>query len=825
MHPSLLKLAKFCVAWLLAVCCHTAFSAENVSRAGPVITVEVQRGAEKLPISKVDHLRKGDQLWVHAERSGLIQDPWLLVLAVVTPTANLVSTQGFDLKSTERGASIEITDDAQVPVIVLAPQVKTFFGLGTSFQQSADLIAAAIKADPQRFVDLQKIDQIDKTINTLKVGLDTLVQTLKPADAVDATKAMAAKFGAKTIDPDCLKGGTVDTRCVATSIVSNQDLKIPSLQDLGSMAQPFVTNALSPDLLVNVRLVVATSAFLATKYRDQYDLAPSSAQRDGDSGKLRLFTNSKFQSGDLKTAYVYVPSWYAGDQAQLSLPKAPLACIATGRLPVQIAGQLPMGNYWHGWNLSLSAQGSAEPVMKLDALNFSPERGFMDIHFKDKAAELKRHGYLLEASLTGFYAFDAIRRVDFSVALPGSASLKESMIGLNAMIAGDKVRLGFVSEAVSACISGISLRSGKQLTQASRSDIDATQWDLDLKDVAASSSQIEIDQVGGGRQIIPVKVLQRRAYLTRLEHFDLEPVLYASGDNLDRIDHIQVGTGVCLASTEPTPASRASRSFTCPEQWARNADLPSQATLHYLDQEPQPETVPLRLTGPRPLMKIGGGRNALVTVLSANAFKWGLDLNDALVSSDSGLSAQLVSPHGYKLQRGNYTMQLKFVDDPVTESGPITVSLQADYVHNELHTRRPIDFKGSQLPDIVSPLLYRVLHQPSGLASDWKSLERSLIGLPSIGAIECQGTDQNLLLHGNQLDQIDWASNDPTVGASPTDTTGPGFAKLARCADGICLGIRELSEDGRLKVKLRWIDDRIFDLKLASAPRCDHSSK
>ena len=807
------------LAGLLLAFSALAGAADNRSHAGPVITVQVQRGAEQLPMARVDHLHRGDRLLVTADRSGVAQGAWLVLLALAVPHANQVTSQRYALTDGDTVASIDITDDQQIPIIVIAPQVKTFFGLGTSFNQSADLIADAISADPQRFIDLQKIDQIDNAIATLKSGLDALVQKLQPADAIDATKTMAAKFGATSIDPDCLKGGVVDTRCVATSIVSNQDLKSPSLVELGSIAQPFVNNALSPDMLANVRLVAATSAFLANKYRDQYDFAPSSAQRDKDGGKLRLFSNGNFKGGDIKTAYVYVPSWYAGEPPQLRVDSQPMRCLAAGSLHLSVQGPLPLGNYWHDWSLRLRAAGASDSVLQLDALQFNPETGTMDIDLQDHEAELAQHGEQLTASLTGKYAFDAVTLPDFTVALPSSADLSSRLSGLESLVAGDKVQLRFAPEAVDVCVQSLRLTANTTELQAQRASADSGIFEFDLKDLPAGDAVLEITQVGAAQQSFPVRILQRRAHLARLEHFDQEPVLHASGENLDRIDVIQLGADSCVATDAAAPA-RSSRNFVCPDAWSDNADLPKQATIHYLQQEPQPEKVRLKLSAARPLVALGSSKTALLAVLSPNAYRWGLELDDALVSSDSGLSVQLTPLHGNKLARGSYSMQLRFADDPVTEQNPISVFLMADYVHNELRTRRPVDFKGSQLPNIVNPLQYRVLQQPSGLASDWKPLPRALVSLPAIGNLECDAKSQGLLIHGSQLDQIDWASNDLALDRTPADTSGASFAKLSSCADGLCLRIPQLAANGHLKVKVHWIDDRVFEVSFPPLPSC-----
>ena len=428
-----------CVATFLALVCPGAIAAATTVHAGPDIRVMVQRGAQTLPLDLVDHLRRGDQLRVSVARetltTGAFKGPWLLVVALVSPGDKQVSAQRFDLSAKNLTGTIEVADDAQVPVLVVAPQIKTFFGLGTSFQQSADLIVDALNADPQRFIDLQKIDQVDKAISSLQSGLDALVQTLKPEDVVDATKAVAAKFGAKTIDPDCLKSGVVDTRCVATSIVSSQDLKIPSASDLGAMAQPLLLNALSADLLLNVRLVAATSSFLAAKFHDQYEMAPSAAHRDVANGVLHLYSSIAFKNGDIKTAYVFVPSGYGGTAPLLARAAGRMECLASGRIPLNLTDPIPPQNYWHDWHLKVA--GSAAD-WTWDGLQFNPETGDLRWEPAGQMAVMRQQGFQVHVRLDAQYAFDAITPLEWDAAVPSAAPLQAQLGGLETLISGSR---------------------------------------------------------------------------------------------------------------------------------------------------------------------------------------------------------------------------------------------------------------------------------------------------------------------------------------------------------------------------------------------------
>jgi hypothetical protein len=170
--------------------------------------------------------------------------------------------------------------------------------------------------------------------------------------------------------------------------------------------------------------------------------------------------------------------------------------------------------------------------------------------------------------------------------------------------------------------------------------------------------------------------------------------------------------------------------------------------------------------------------------------------------------------------RGNYVLQLKFADDPVTELAPLSFPLMDNRLHNELRTRGPVTFAGVTLPSVVNPLWYRIQHKPSGLAGDWTPLNRSILSLPLLGKVTCHQSSGTLRIEGNQLYEIDWASNDAGR-TSATDPVVPGsLASLDKCERGLCLAIDKLTPDKKLRVKVHWIDDRLFDVGFADMPVC-----
>ncbi len=798
-----------------------AASAATTTHAGPVLTVTVQRGEDRLPIFYVDKLQKGDQIHVTTDRSGNTRGAWALVLALASPTSNAVTARPFDLTAKDVEASISITADDQVPILVIAPQIKTLFGLSTSFDQSAGLIVDAITNDPQRFIALQKIEQINLAITSLTSGLDALVLTLKAEQAVESAKTVASKFGVKSVDPECFKSGAVDTRCVATSIVSSRDLSLPSIVELGSLAQPFAAATLPPDILANVRLVAAASSFLSNKYRDQYDFAPSFARRESGADTLQLLANARFQNGDIKTAYVYVPSWFSGKQPELSINARQTPCLASGELPLLTKGQLPLTNFWHGWTLSLHAVGEGAEVARIDGVSVHPEKGILVFATDALPTYTGSNPPALEARLRGRYAFTSVTLGPVRVAVPWHGDPQDQMQGLGSLVSGDKATIRFADGQAMACAERVTLVA-KGAALATAPVAAAGTMELDLKTVDAGDAALDILQTGGAKLALPVRILPRRARVARVERHELENDVTVCGEHLDRIESLTTNDKVCTPGAESyQPLPPGARRFVCPPEVAPDGSFPARLRVVHLGQDPPAFETSVTRVAARPHVALVSGKHLPLIVLSTKAVQWGLALKDSLVSEDSGLALVLRVDNGYKLVRGTYAMQLKFGDEPPAEQAPFTVPLMADLAHNELRTRSPINFQTAHLPSITNPVWFRVTHQPSGFASDWLPVNKSVISLPSFGTAVCRADGKGLQIPGSQLDLIDWASRDMarTVSRDPPPS-GPDLANLAPCDKGLCLNIDKLGAGKRLKVKVQWINDRLFDVNIPVAPTC-----
>ncbi|HEX8957577.1 MAG TPA: hypothetical protein VF798_14950, partial [Burkholderiaceae bacterium] len=578
---------------------------------GPMLTAYVQRGSERLPLFLVDHLKKGDRITVASNKSDKSAGSWLLVLAAITPADNSVQAAKFDLTESIGPAYIDIASDDEVPVLVLAPQVRTLFGIHTSFSESSALIVDALKSDPQRFIDLQKIDEVNHAIALVSAALDAAIQSQKPDQAVPTAKALAAKFGARSVDPSCFKDGEVNTRCVAVEIVTNKDLSLPD--EMWAGAGPNASAARIPvDLSATLKIVTEAGTYLTNKYGDNYDFAPSSGRRVG-SEVIQLVTSARFKNGDLKTAYVYVPSWFAGKPPEISFPADSAACLSRNEFRATLKGKLPLANYWHDWKLTLHAADSPQAVAEFDDLDFRPDQGIFRFDFQHASHELPADGKVYDATLMGKFGFADVQTAPFRVRISSGSGLPEKISGLDTLVAGEHAKLRVGGTAGDGCVEQLALLAdGKTLATSSNNTRD--ELTADLSKAEPGPATLEIRQYGLARQDLPVTIRKPRAHLQRLVHFDLETDVTVYGDKLERIASLQAGREECKpAMGEDLPGTPGARVFTCPADMAANASFPAQVTVVHVEQDPASFSFPATKIAARPHMTVEGPARSIVT--------------------------------------------------------------------------------------------------------------------------------------------------------------------------------------------------------------------
>ncbi len=787
-------------------------SAQDVIHHGPSLQVSVQREGVVLPLARVNRLRAGDKLFVQPELETLAKGDWVLLLAQVSPTGNKVSSRYFSVQEMKGPAELEITAENQVPVIILAPQLRNLFGLYTSLSESANLLNEVLHADPQRFYDLQKVDQINQAIQALSDSLIRTVSGRKPLEAIQAAKDLAFKFGVRNLDPECFKNQLVNTECVATNIVTNKDFALPSNSDLSAMVGNKKALDLNSFLIANLRIFSEASDYLSNKYRDSYDFAPTFGRHQMQTQRIDLFSIARFRNGNIKTAYLYVPSWFSGAPPSLRLDSTRSSCFTRGQLEVKVLGRLPLINYWHGWRMDLRDPDTNEILGNITDIKFDQESGRFSFGIPGTNSWQRPVGKEINVAISGQFGFDPVQIDSVNMVLPWSdVSTAQTGIGKLTLISGEQVALQPQADPSTACLDDFALNQvdGSPLV---RNTAKQPRLDIDLQNVPPGPLKLLVYQAGSDPLTIPVQVLQPKAKVQKVEHAEGEMSLTVHGQNLKRISHIALqGKGVCKPDFDWIADSPSHMRFMCEGDIRQNASLPSRAQVFHLNDEPEPIYAPLTPTAAIPRMTlVGNTPNALLVTPSEKSLQWNLDQSGVLIGEDSGLNLLLQAQPPYVLSKGSYLLQLRFKDDPETEARPIFAPLIADFPHNELRTRSPVRFDPARLPSVINPLEYRVLHKPSDQAGPWQTLGKSVIWLPDVQTASCSAQGDMLLLHGQRLDLID-AIQIPT-GDTPSseDFVTP---KLVPCADGLCLSLPPVMPSKKILVRLRWVDDIVFNVR------------
>lgn len=783
---------------------------------GPVMDIQIQRGEELMSIFHVNRLRRGDRFLVKPVMGSLAKGDWVLLLARISPAGNQVETRRFDLSQFSDYASIDITADDQVPAVMLAPQLRNLFGLYTSFTESANFLQEVLLSDPQKFFDLQKVDQANQAITALGQGLDQMMLTRAPEQAVAAAKELAFKFGVQTLDAECFKGNMVNTQCVAANIVASKDFSMPSHSDLGTIVGQKKAADLTGFLLANVHALSQAGDFISHKYRDQYDFAPTFGRQKGDSRLTELFSLNRFRRGTIKTAYVYVPAWFHAPAPSLSVGNATVGCWSNGQVAVRVQGRLPVVHYWHDWNLTLLDPQRQQRIAQLSQVSFLPEHGLLRFDPSQLPVERWPSGGLVEAHLSGRFGFEFIGPLTLRMALPFEGDLRRKIQGLDRLIAGDSTSLVLDMATSAPCLEGMELiAEGRVLGRSA--DAQAQSMGVDLRQVSAGPATLIVQQRGLAAQSLLVHVLPPRARIQTVEHAELDTTLRMTGDQLARVAFVQMDEHRCEPKEMRKSMGADELLLTCSGDIRLNTTLPDMVTVHHHRDEPAPLRAPLSKKTATPRLQVASAAQALLIRPSLKATRWGLTPADALLSEDSGLSVLLQASDGYVLPKGNFLLQLRFQDDPLSAAKPIEQPLIADFTHQELRTRNPVSFQGVELPSIVNPLEFRVVHQPSLRMSSWAPLQRAVLLLPDLTSLSCTPTPNQFWIHGQHLDKIDAidASNESPALAP----IGP--VELDACdSGGLCLRVSTTERHPVWRIALRWVDQRMFSVKLGEVPIC-----
>lgn len=826
---SLLLSVRACLPALallgLALLWHPA-RAEGVVHQGPVLDIRVQRGDQVLPLLQVPRLHMGDELLVRPDPDSLAEGRWILMLGLISPAGNQVRTRAVDPAELQEPARLEITADDQAPVIVLAPQLRNLFGLYTSFRESSALLDEVIQSDPQRFFDLQRLDEVNQAIAALAQGLDDALQRRTPAESIAATRALANTFGLAQVDPECFRNNSVNTQCVAINIVANKDFVLPAASELGMLAGGKGAADLTGFLADKVKVFSSAGDFLSNKFRDQYDFAATFGRRWRESSYTQLFSLTRFRKGNIKTAYVYVPASFKGNTPQLQLESSSPLCLSRGLLPVRARERMPVLNPWHSWRLLLREGEGGALLAETGDVSFSPARSQLRFTPPPLPPGLAR----VQATVQGQFGFETVSLHPVTLVLPPS-DLAAQLQGADTLIAGEQAELR-LDAAAQPCVQAMRLsRDGQDLAR-SRTDTPG-RLAVDLRETAPGPVTLTLEVPGQSPQPLSMRVQAARAQVQRVEHTELDAHLLVLGQRLERIARAELGRWSCTpmpreAGTEgqADAAGLQGLRLGCDGDVRSNDALPTHVTLHHLQDEPGAMVLPLRKNLAAPRVRLAPSELALLVRPSAKALRWGLDHRAPGLARDSALNLLLQAVDGYRLVRGGYSLQLRYADDPSSNRTPLQVPLMIDLQQQELRTREPVNLQALELPSVVNPLEYRVVQNNSGLASEWTALQRAVLMLPEFNSLACASAPSQWWLRGRQLDLVQ------ALGWS-AQSLAP--AQPQTCPDGLCLLLppapsgpavpaptpaKPAPATPKLWVQLQWLPEPLFQVDVGAAPNC-----
>ena len=249
--------------------------------------MKTERKNEKLPLSKVDKLAAGDKFYASPVDSSLSKEDWILIIAQISPTGSNVKISKFNLTNLKEKPFVEIQNQDDSLVIVLAPQLRTFFGLTRSFSGSADTIDQIINSDPQKFFELQKLDLFNKAIQIINKSIENSGTIPNGNQAIQAVKQTVIKYGVKNINSECFKDNTVNIECVAANFVSNIDFSERDSRELDNPDRSKNSFENLGFLGGNIKLITDAGNFLTDKFRDRYTFSPAFATSKSDSRILQ----------------------------------------------------------------------------------------------------------------------------------------------------------------------------------------------------------------------------------------------------------------------------------------------------------------------------------------------------------------------------------------------------------------------------------------------------------------------------------------------------------------------------------------------------------
>jgi len=482
--------------------------------AGPLLEVQVMRGAQSLPISKVPNLAAGDRIWIKADLPASQSSHYLLVSAFLSGSTNPPPESWFSKCKTWTGAcardglSVTVPEGAQQVLVFLAPETSGDF----------KTLVGAVRGRPGAFVRTsQDLNQAALERSRLEQYLFA-IRALNDSDPskLKAAAPMLARSLAIKVEDKCLERlPQLQAPCLMQgqeSLILNDGHSTSIVEALtsGPGSDLAMEASYTPQLSYGyyspyIASVLDIARIMDSFHVAQYQYIPALASTQGDKLALTLNAAPSFQN----PKSVLVAALPAVEKPQLpplhAVDPKEIYCARRTELVLPVEGAPLVFSTRYAHDVSLRFAGRDGKIVVLPAVADALQGGFVVDTTGLGSVDL---GDNVQASLRGKWGFDSYDGPNFRLMNARAVAWQPASEETSALIVGRQDTVHFRAESVS-CIDGIMLKdpAGKELKAEWKAELNEVEVKLPLQDAEPGAMTLLVSQFGlSAPQPIPLQL-------------------------------------------------------------------------------------------------------------------------------------------------------------------------------------------------------------------------------------------------------------------------------------------------------------------------------
>ena len=754
-------LSSFVVLLVISATFARADGSPAFDLSGPRLELKVTRAGKTLPISEVPNLRSGDRLWIHPLLPASQSVRYLLVVAFLRGSTNPPPESWFTRVETWRtwvrqsGISVNVPEDAQQALLLLAPQ--TGGGFGT--------LRSAVRGKPGVFVRAsQDLNQAGLDRSRLDKYLGVIKQTssTEPEALHDRSLLLARSLNIK-LDKECLDKPTEQQGpCLmqnTAQLVLEDDHSQSMVAALTSGPNSDLIGALSSTKQAGagayspyVGAVMDMARILENLHTADFQYIPALVLEKDNAVELKLNNPPSFR----KPKSVLVVGLPAVEAAQFpplrAVDSKQVSCLEKPGLvlPVEGAPLVFSTRYAHDLVLRVKEKSGLSADLPLSA---DAARGGLVV---DTHALHAGFGADLTGTVRGNWGFDSYDGPNFHLNSAHAAKWTTAATDAGVMVVGRDDVLHLQSDDA-ACVAKVSLKDAHGKTSAAvwkLSKPNELEITLPLKTAAPGKLTVLVQKYGLAKpDEIPLIAYAEAGHLDALviHAGDQQGVL--KGTRLDEV------AGLDVNGVHFTPAGlrrvqqKDELTVLAPSGDAPKLPQDQKLTAHVALKDGRFLDVETEIAPPRPKVSLVSKSVQMPQGATGSAIRLAnpddLPQNGRLsffVKAEIPATFSRSEKIEVAAADDSFHVLLSFTDGSLTLQDPKTIVAVLD----------PLKNFG---PSAFGPLRFRPL-DANGVAGDWQPLV-NLVRVPTLKEIRCPDSpDKQCKLRGANLFLIDSVASD-----------------------------------------------------------------